>query len=70
MASSTLFRGRRIVDPVPVQRGPLPRDGKYQTSFSGSAFGNLGVQKEYAVHSQIIVLTLIYDHKLIAFQRL
>ena len=38
MASSTLFRGRRIVDPVPVQRGPSPRDGKYQSSFSGSTF--------------------------------
>lgn len=41
MASSTLFRGRRIVDPVPVQRGPLPRDGKYQSSFSGSIFLNV-----------------------------
>ncbi|RMX60147.1 hypothetical protein pdam_00010105 [Pocillopora damicornis] len=47
MASSTLFRGRRIVDPVPVQRGPLPRDGKYQTSFSdlAAAWENVGEVK-------------------------
>ena len=36
MASSTMFRGRRIVDPIPVQRGPLPREGKYRSSFSGN----------------------------------
>lgn len=36
MASSSMFRGRRIVDPVPVQRGPLPREGKYRSSFSGN----------------------------------
>ena len=37
MASST-FRGRRVVDPIPVQRGPLPRDGKYRSSFSGTSY--------------------------------
>lgn len=37
MASST-FRGRRVVDPIPLQRGPLPRDRKYPSSFSGSRF--------------------------------
>ena len=36
MASSSMFRGRRIVDPVPVQRGPLPREGNYRSSFSGN----------------------------------
>lgn len=37
MASST-FRGRRVVDPIPLQRGSLPRDRKYPSSFSGSRF--------------------------------
>lgn len=36
MASSSIFRGRRIVDPVPVQRGPLPGEEKYRSSFSGN----------------------------------
>lgn len=46
MASST-FRGRRVVDPIPVQRGPLPRDGKYRSSFSdlAAAWENVGEVK-------------------------
>lgn len=47
MASSTMFRGRRIVDPIPVQRGPLPREGKYRSSFSdlAAAWENVGEVK-------------------------
>ncbi|CAH3192912.1 unnamed protein product, partial [Porites evermanni] len=46
MASST-FRGRRVVDPIPLQRGPLPRDRKYPSSFSdlAAAWENVGEVK-------------------------
>lgn len=68
MASSTLFRGRRIVDPVPVQRGPLPRDGKYRSSFSGNSFQcyfnnvyNLASRKIFYFHFVVAYLKVIWS---------
>ena len=65
MASSTLFRGRRIVDPVPVQRGPLPRDEKYQTSFSGSAFEEM---VKYRSKVKVLAVTVALWFRLLSFQ--